>query len=386
MNETGPVQPIKLFVDAHVFDELPQGTRTFIKEIYLQLAGKPGLRLYLGAFDTDHLATIFTPNENVVLIKYKSRSGLRRLLFDIPAIVRKYRIDYAHFQYMTPPWKNCKQIVTIHDVIFNDFPEEFSWSYRVRKRLLYGLAAWRSDILTTVSDFSKGSIRKFLHTGDRPVYVVPNGVGQKFFRPFDREQAVGRIKERYGVENYILYVSRIEPRKNHLFVLQAWLDLKLYEQGIPLVFLGHETIPVPEFDRLLAGLSAQIRSFILIDSQVKDEGLLDMYRAARLFVYPSKAEGFGIPPLEAAALRIPVLCSNTSAMRDFSFFGKNHIDPYDYGAFKKRLREVLADPADEAFLEGVAQTIRSDYSWEGSALKFYALLVPEGKNSNLAHS
>jgi len=73
-------------------------------------------------------------------------------------------------------------------------------------------------------------------------------------------------------------------------------------------------------------------------------------------------------------------------MKDFSFFGKNHIDPYDYGAFKKRLREVLADPADEAFLEAVAQTIRSDYSWEGSALKFYALLVPEGKNSNLAHS
>jgi glycosyltransferase involved in cell wall biosynthesis len=379
-------QPIRLFVDAHVFDDLPQGTRTFIKEIYLRLAGKPGIRLYFGACDTDHLATIFPPGDNIVLVRFSSRSGLRRLLFDIPAIVRKYRIDYAHFQYMTPLWKNCRQIVTIHDVIFNDFPEEFSWSYRFRKRLLYGLSAWRSDILTTVSEFSKGSIRKFLHTGEKPVYVIPNGVSEKFFLPFDRQQAARRIKENYGVENYILYVSRIEPRKNHLLVLQAWLELKLYEQDIPLVFLGHETIPVPQLDRLLAGLSPQIRHFILINSQVKDDDLLDMYRAARLFVYPSKAEGFGIPPLEAAALRIPVLCSNTSAMKDFSFFGENHIDPYDYAAFKKRLQEILASPTDKAFLEAVAQTIHSDYSWEGSALKLYNLLVPAGKNSNLAHS
>jgi glycosyltransferase involved in cell wall biosynthesis len=216
--------------------------------------------------------------------------------------------------------------------------------------------------------------------------VVPNGVNEKFFQPFDRGHSALRIKEQYGVENYILYVSRIEPRKNHLLVLRAWLDLRLYEQNIPLVFLGHETIPVPEMDRLLAELPEEIKRSILIDSQVRDEDLLDMYRAARLFVYPSKAEGFGIPPLEAAALRIPVLCSNTSAMKDFAFFGQNHIDPYDYEAFKKRLAEILAKPPDDAFLQAVADTIRTDYSWEGSARKFYALLVPEGKNSNLAHS
>jgi len=137
---------------------------------------------------------------------------------------------------------------------------------------------------------------------------------------------------------------------------------------------------------LLAELPPEIKRFVLIDSKVKDEDLLEMYRAARLFVYPSKAEGFGIPPLEAAALRIPVLCSNTSAMKDFSFFSENHIDPYDYEAFKKRMHDVLATSPDQAWLQQVAQLIRNDYSWEGSALKFYALLVREGKNSNLAHS
>jgi glycosyltransferase involved in cell wall biosynthesis len=379
-------QQIRLFVDAHVFDNLPQGTRTFIKEIYLRIANRQGIRLYLGAYDIDNLAATFPPGENVVLVRYRSRSSIWRLLFDIPGIVRRYKIDYAHFQYMTPPWKNCKQIDTLHDVLFSDFPEEFSWSYRVSKRWLYGLSARRSDILTTVSEFSKDSIRKVMHTGDRPICVVPNGVSEKFFQPFDREKVVRRIKEKFRLENYILYVSRIEPRKNHLLVLQAWLDLKLYEQRISLVFLGHESIPVPEFDRLLAGLSPQIRSFILLDSQVKDEDLLEIYQAARVFVYPSKAEGFGIPPLEAAALRIPVLCSNTSAMKDFSFFARNHIDPYDFPAFKDRLNEVLTNPPDEAFLQAVAQIIRTDYSWENSALKLYNLLVPAEGNGNLRNS
>lgn len=378
------VRPLRLFVDAHVFDDLPQGTLTFIREIYLVMARQPGIRLYLGAHDTDRVARSFPPGDTVVLVKYKSRSGLRRLLFEIPAIIRKNGIDYAHFQYITPVVKNCKWIVTIHDVIFKDLPDEFSWSYRFMKRFLYGVSALRADILTTVSDFSKGSIRRFLHTGDRPIHVIHNGVSDRYFEPYDRQRSRELIRNKYGFDRFVLYVSRIEPRKNHVFLLQAWLELKLYEQNIHLVFLGHETIPVPSFDRMLAGLPPEVREFIFIDSGVKDDDLLEMYRAASLFVYPSKAEGFGIPPLEAAALGVPVLCSNTSAMKDFSFFGANHIDPYDYPAFKQRLRQTLTAPPDPAALAEVTATVRREYSWEASAAKLLGLLARSSKNGTLA--
>jgi glycosyltransferase involved in cell wall biosynthesis len=142
-----------------------------------------------------------------------------------------------------------------------------------------------------------------------------------------------------------------------------------------LVFLGSESIAVPHFDRILGELAPEVRAFVHIDSGIKDGDLLEMYRAATLFVYPSKAEGFGIPPLEAAALRIPTLCSNSAAMKDFSFFGRNQIDPYDYTAFRQRLQEVLADPPDQAFLDEVSAIVRREYSWEVSALKLYELLV-----------
>ena len=369
-----------------MFDGLPQGSRTFIKEIYLRIAGLPGIRLYFGAHDTDKLARIFPPGDNIVLVRYKTGSRLRRLLFEIPALIRDHQIDYAHFQYMTPPWKNCRQIVTIHDVIFKDFPDEFSLAYRIEKRLLYGLAAWRADVITTVSEFSGQSIKKFLHTGTRPIHVVPNGVSDRFFQPYDPDLSREYIRKKYGLGDFILYVSRIEPRKNHLLVLKAWLDLQLHQKGIYLVFLGHTTLPVPELESALASLPGELKAMVLIDSGVGDEDLLEMYRAARLFVYPSRAEGFGIPPLEAAALQKPVLCSNSSAMKDFSFFGPNHIDPLNYEAFKQRMGELLSNAPDPDFLKQVAAIIRRDYSWESSALKLYGLLVPVGKSPNFENS
>ena len=380
MNSEPPLHngsPIRLFVDAHVFDDLPQGTLTFVREIYKVLAGQPGIRLYLGAYDTANLAKFFPAGDSIVLIKYKSRSGLRRLLFDIPGIIRKHKIDYAHFQYITPIVKNCKWIVTIHDVLFRDFPDEFSRTYRMMKRLLFGVSAMRADILTTVSEYSAGAIRKFLGTGSRPIHVIHNGVSARYFDPYDVQRSREYIRAGYGFGRFLLYVSRIEPRKNHLFLLRAWLDLKLYERGMHLVFLGSESIAVPDFDRMLGGLAPEVREFVHIDSGIKDGDLLEMYRAATLFVYPSKAEGFGIPPLEAAALRIPTLCSDSAAMKDFSFFGRNQFDPYDYPAFRQRLQEVLADPPDQAFLDEVSAVVRREYSWEVSALKLYGLLMQD---------
>src|SRR6185369_10843899 len=121
-----PPTGIKLFVDAHVFDSEFQGTRTFIKGIYTALAGQPGLTIYMAAFDIDNLRKNFPDQNNIVFIKYKSASGFRRLISDIPAIIRKYDIQYAHFQYITPLFKNCRFITTTHDVIFNEYPAEFS--------------------------------------------------------------------------------------------------------------------------------------------------------------------------------------------------------------------------------------------------------------------
>src|SRR5690606_26095535 len=105
-------------------------------------------------------------------------------------------IDYAHFQYIAPPYKNCRQIVTTHDVIFNDYPSEFSFSYRLIKNLLFGVSARRADIISTVSTFSKRSIQKYLNVKQQ-IIVTPNGVNDSFYNDFDRKASKEHILRKF---------------------------------------------------------------------------------------------------------------------------------------------------------------------------------------------
>src|ERR1044072_8702325 len=97
---------IRLLVDAHVFDDEFQGTRTFLKGIYSHLLEKNNIHFFLAAHDDENLKKNFPggiDRPNVTFIKYRKRSGLQRLTYEIPSLIRKYNIDYAHFQYITPP-------------------------------------------------------------------------------------------------------------------------------------------------------------------------------------------------------------------------------------------------------------------------------------------
>ena len=366
---------IKLFVDAHVFDGKFQGSRTFIKELYTLLATNENIELYLGANDINNLKNIFGDAGNIYFIKYRSRSAFIRLLFDLPHIIRKYNIDYAHFQYITPLIKNCRFIVTTHDLVFNEFPKEFPFWYRLVKNLLFKTSAKKGDILTTVSAYSKKSIEKYFGIPGSSIHIIPNGVSNLFFASYDKENAKQFIKNKFGVEKIILLVSRFEPRKNHLLLLQAFIELELYKQGYYLVLLGwHENINNPAFNSMMNKLPENSKPFVFMHQHADDSDLLQFYRAATVFVYPSKAEGFGIPPLEAAAAKIPVLCSNSSAMSDFTFFGDNHFDPENYPLFKNKLAAIINTNANNAELEHIAAIVQQRYNWNESAATLYQLI------------
>ena len=368
----------KIFVDAHVFDTEFQGTRTFLKEIYNILSKKDDLQIYIAANNIEILKSEFPDHTNIVFVKYRFTSSVLRLTTELPYLLNRLKIDIAHFQYIVPPFKNTKHLVTTHDVLFNEYPGEFSKLYRYTRNILFGFSARKADYLTTVSEYSRNSIIKHLGINDKEIYVIPNGVNKKFFESYDKPLSEKYIQGKYGVSKFLLYVSRFEPRKNQLLVLQSFLQLKLYEKDFHLVFLGHTSIPVPEFDQLIFAQPSHIQERIFISSQVNDSDLLEFYRAAAVFVYASKAEGFGIPPLEAGALKIPVLCSNTSAMSDFTFFGENHFDPNNYDEFTAKLKKLILEGMEDNELKKISAVIQEKFLWENSAEKLYKLLIAKG--------
>lgn len=367
---------IKLFIDGHSFDKEFQGTRTFIREIYYEMSKLTDkVSFYIGANDIENLKKEFAFMRNCHFVQYSSSSAMQRLNVDIPRIIKKHGIQLAHFQYIAPFRKYCNYIVTTHDILFNDFKEEFSLSYRVVRNLLFRYSIQRADIKTTVSDYSKNRISYHYGIPSSEIHVVKNGVSDEFYKPYDKEKAQQSIAATHGITDYILYVSRLEPRKNHALLLKTFINQKLYEKGISLVFIGRSTIADGELEAMQNIMPQEARSHFFRIDQVNNEDLLTFYRGARIFVYPSKAEGFGIPPLEAGAMKIPLLCSNKTAMSDFTFFGDRFFDPQDESSFGHKLTNLLFSPQDPERCSRISEEIRKQYSWTASAKTLLDLIM-----------
>jgi len=372
--------PVNLFVDAHTFDSEFQGSRTFIKEIYNRFPTDDNFKLFFAANNLENLRNEIKERSNVFYIQYKSRSSVKRLSVELPLLLRKLKIDYAHFQYITPPIKVCKYIVTTHDVIFEDYPEEFSRFYRLEKHIPYKIAAKQADILTTVSKFSKQSIHRFLNIDLQKIHVIPNAVGDKYFLSYNKDEMKQYIFKKYNIANFVLVVSRIEPRKNHAVVLKAFKDLDLFKRGYHLVFIGTQSISDESIRNEMKTLTAKELAQYHHLENIDEEDLIRFYNAATLCIYPSKAEGFGIPPLESAALKIPTLCSNVSAMSDFSFFEDAHFNPKDQTLLENKILNVLNNKVPEESLAKISDAIKKKYSWCNSANLFFNLILRHSKS------
>lgn len=362
-------KPLKIFVDGYLLNKEPQGTQTYIRELYKEVAkANTHFTFYLGIFYNEKIINHFSKHKNIKFIFFKRKSRFLRMIYEIPQLIKTNQFDFAHFQYVIPftKNKNCKYIVTTHDILFIEFPKYFSFLYRFKRNFLFRYSAIKSDFLITVSNYSKQSLIKQYKLNNKKVLITPNGVSNIFLEAYNKEDAVKHIYNKYKIKKYILYISRIEPRKNQELLIKAFLKLKLYKQDYKLVLIGKNSIINNEFENLLKSLKNDQRKNIHYFEEIKQSDLMFFYRAAIAFVFPSKAEGFGIPPIEAGALKIPVLCSNTTAMSNFEFFTPYFVSPNNHQDFEKALNKLINNK-DQLDLDKIQQTIKERYSWKNSA-------------------
>ncbi len=362
---------MKLFVDAHVLDDLSQGSKTY-------LSG-----LYNAACEIDHQTDFFiatntsasfqrevAPQLNVRHLVYGSSNKVWRLGLEIPHMIRNHKMDWAHFQYISPAIKRCKEIVTIHDLLFLDYPEYFPLDYRLLKNFLFKRSAVRAEWVLTVSEYSKQAISNHYHIEPERIIITPNGILEQYWE----DEGSNEIPNSFsGLKQFILYVSRIEPRKNQVGLLKSYLDLGLWKQGIQLVFVGGHGISTPSFTQLLNSLGEKIRESIYVFENLPLKDLKWMYKNCSLFVYPSFAEGFGIPPLEALACGANVICSSTTAMSEFQFLGDRLFDPNNRDEMVQKIEFFLKRPEPQGL--GETKTyLKAKYSWAESANRLLKLI------------
>lgn len=372
------MKPIRLFVDAHQFDNGFEGSASFIQGLYLALVRqRPGqFEIYLGCASPDKVLANFEGDLHFKAIQYRSKNRFRRLTYEIPVAINSVRPDFAHFQYFTPLIKTCPWIVTIHDVLFNDFPEYFPPGYARVRNILFPLSARRADLLTTVSPYSKERIAAWYGIEPQRINVVPNGVnpnhtGEPDLLPPSPEVAA-LISSPTG---YVLCVSRFEPRKNQAAILQAFVDGGFWTQGMSLVFVGSRTLGGGDFDAAFATIPTAAKDKILFLQGLSFLDVQRLYAHAVAAVYPSLAEGFGMPPLEAAVAGTPSLCARNTAMSDFALLSPYFFDANDRGELTDKLRDVVEHRDAHRQLAGsIALDVQEQYAWSAAAHEFGRLI------------
>jgi glycosyltransferase involved in cell wall biosynthesis len=370
----------KLFVDAHTFDENHQGIRTFLKGIYEEIDLNPNqVEVILVANKIENLKKEFK-NQNFKYIKLKYENKYLRLAYEIPKLIKTHNIDFAHFNYFLPLFlsRKCKYIVTIHDILFIDYPQFFPKRYQLINTFLFKRSARKADMLTTVSEYSRERIIKHFKIKDKSISILPNAVNSIYKQSHEKESDKLFIKRKFGIEKYIILVSRLEPRKNHITLLEAYKELKLWKKGYSMVFIGKETFKNQKLKSEINLVNSISHNKIYHLTDISELDLVKFYNAAEFSVFPSLCEGFGIPPLESAAMKTPTLCSNVTAMGDYDFFGDYLFDPHSKSQLKIKIEKII-DSKIKMDLNNVSKKIQDYYSWQKTAKILSQLILRHEK-------
>jgi len=273
-----------------------------------------------------------------------------------------------------------KTFVTIHDLAFKYFPANFPKRDLLKLNLLTGLAIRNCDRIITISEATKNDILKFYpsipaekirviyHGFDPEVYALP--------RNLEKESAIKNQLKING--NYLLYIGAIQPRKNLEVLISAFNQLKsakrkeLSFQNLALVLAGEKAWLSEKTVQMAQ--NSPFSADIILPGRLKFTDLGHLCRGARIFVFPSLYEGFGIPILEAMAARVPVISARNSSLPEVGGKACLYFDATNPTDLADKIQLVLADENLRAAMiaKGLAQTKK--FSWEKCARETLAYL------------
>ncbi|TDT62314.1 glycosyltransferase family 4 protein [Fonticella tunisiensis] len=262
--------------------------------------------------------------------------------------------------------KSCIYISTIHDLIPYIMPETVGRGYLKRFIAQMPQIIQNSDMIITVSEYSKKDIMRIFDVEEEKIKVTPLAADD-YFRPMDRSNAKEFLKKNYNIEDdFILYLGGFSPRKNVKSILVAFSRIhKKLSTNYKVVIIG----PSKDDHSYLMGLceTLGIDDKVIFTGYIPYEHLPYFYNSCTVFVYPSLYEGFGLPPLEAMSCKTPVISSNVSSIPEVVGNGAILINPFDTEELIDALERVLEDETLRNDIAERGYERSKDFGWDKTA-------------------
>ncbi|HSQ26905.1 MAG TPA: glycosyltransferase family 1 protein [Anaerolineales bacterium] len=303
------------------------------------------------------------------------QSPARRLAWEqarFPSIIQESRLELLHSPHYTRPVRlSCASVVTLHDMTFFLYPQLHTRIKRLFFPRMIRYSARHADALITISDHTRRDAIRILHIPEDKITSIPLGIHPDF-HPIQDQHALDICREKYRLpQTFILYVGLVEPRKNLPVLFEAYQQLLQRCQPPPLVIAGRMGWGVEQVMQQVKQLGLQDK--LIFPGYVDASDLPQVYNLAQVFVYPSRYEGFGFPPLEAMACGTPTITSAVSAMLDHVGQAAVLVEPDNPQALSAAIFGLLTQPekCKRLALAGPQQAAR--FTWAETARQTRAL-------------
>lgn len=231
-----------------------------------------------------------------------------------------------------------KSVVTIHDLIFKRFPQYFGFFSRFIYSAKIKYACKHADKIIAISERTKQDLVELLNADAHKIEVIYQTCDDRFNVP-QTDIKKAEIKVQYHLpQKFILNIGTIEERKNLLLLVKA---LKQLPADIHLVVIGKKTAYADTVKQYID--NNKLNDRVLFVSNVSNTDLPAIYQQAKVFAYPSRYEGFGIPILEALASGIPVIAATGSCLEEAGGPESLYVSPDDENDLAQKLNLVLSD-------------------------------------------
>jgi len=296
-----------------------------------------------------------------------------RLRLPLPVDMFIGSVDVFHSpDYVLPPLRRGRKVVTIHDLSFIRYPEGAEPSLRQYLMQAVPDAVRRADLVLADSENTRQDIIELLGVVPGKVEVLYPGVDGRF-SPLEDEELLGRVRELYDLSfPFFLSLGTLEPRKNLIFLLDAYAALRAAGE------VSHKLVIAGERGWLYEGIFRRVKELslereVIFLGFVADENLPALYSLAEVFVFPSLYEGFGLPPLEAMACGTPVITSRSSSLPEVVGEAGLMVSSEDSDGLTQAMRRVLDDRAlrEDLARKGVRQARK--FTWQASARKLLTI-------------
>jgi glycosyltransferase involved in cell wall biosynthesis len=288
-----------------------------------------------------------------------------------------HSIDIFHStDYLIPAIPNIPVVATLHDAIMllgNNFA---NIKFRQLKNYILKKLIHRVDHVITISLSAKAEVIYYWGIPEEKISVAYNGINPNWLIPHANKDNI--IKNKYGINKpYLLAVGTISPKKNYLKIMQAYLQLPIeIRQNLTLVIVGKQGWCCEQEMCLLSNLIEQGYAKWLAYVPLLD--LQALYQGSQCLVFPSLAEGFGLPIIEGFASNTPVITSDFGATREIAENAAYLVDPNKVESIATAMLELTTDAELRKNLISWGQKRVKAFSWQAHAehaLKIYQQLI-----------